>query len=107
MKDTNIIPLQQLYLLALCEVIKAEKYEPALQDMGEGKGQIWLIPEGTTAARFKISFQFQPDAVKLGAFGKDLKGIALEVSYFDGLDKFMEDLQKYLRAGLLTFKRAA
>lgn len=110
MKDLNqagIINLEQLYLLAICKTIEAEKLQAVLQDMGEGKGRLWLVPEGSTIPQAHLMFQFGEDAVKLGLQTRSERSFAQVVTYAEGVEGFLRELQKVLRAGKLEHKRAA
>lgn len=107
MKD-EIVNLQKFYLQALCALIEAEKFTPAIQEAGPGVGQLWLIRSGSTGAAFRIAFKFGPESVTLGALARgEKRELVKEILYFDGIEDFMRDLQKFLRADLLSDKRKA
>lgn len=107
MNNPQIIKLKQMYLAAICAVIESEKYTPALFENDENSGQFWLMTDETTAAHFSVAYEFGPRGVKLGTCSRTGDGIAQEYSYFEGMDKFLPELQKQLRAGKLEHKRAA
>lgn len=107
LKEVGIVNLEQLYLVAIVNTVNAEKLTAVLQDFDNGAGRLWLVREGSTVPSAEIEFKFDRDVVHLGIISRNERSLLREVKYAEGIDGFLEDLQKFLRAGLLAHKRAA
>ncbi len=111
MNEVNIISLQQLYLMALVETLKADKLDAVLQDLSQetrssDTGRLWLVRNGTTVPEASIAFQFERDSVNLAVVTRNERELKRVIKYAEGLDGYLEDLQKFLRSGLLSAPKA-
>lgn len=100
--DSNIIPLQQLYLSALVQVANGEKLSAVQQDTGGDSGRLWLVGDGSTVPHAMIAYKFGLDSVSVGLIHRDERALERAIKYAEGLDGFLEELQKFLRAGKLA-----
>ena len=98
----QMINLQDLYLLALQACAEGEKLETVLQQTGEGQGRLWLVAKGSTVPHAWIGFKFSVDDVALMVQTRDQREIAQVVKFAEGIDGFLPQLQRCLRAGKLA-----
>lgn len=98
----EVLPLEQLYLMALIQCLKAEKMDAVLQDFGDDKGRLWFVTPNTTVPLGSITFQFEMDGVKFGIITRDSRELVRSVRYAEGIDGFLEEAQKFFRAGRLA-----
>lgn len=102
MQIPTVIPLHELYLNALVSVAKADKLETVIQTMGETAGRLWFVRDGTTVPHAMLQYEFNLDSVALGIVHRDERKHTAEVRYSEGLDSYLDTLQKFLRANLLA-----
>lgn len=102
MTDAKIIPLQQLYLTALVACANADKLDAVQQDMGQDTGRLWLVRQGTTVPQAWIAYKFQTDDVVIGVATRDERALKRTIKYAEGIDGFLEEFQKFMRANLLA-----
>jgi hypothetical protein len=108
LSQTGVMPLENLYLVAICKMAESEKLGTALQDFGNGAGRLWLMPANTTTPDHQIEFKFDKDSVALAVASRNEREFKPRVvKYSEGIDGFCKDLQKHLRANLIEHKRAA
>lgn len=102
--EAQIVTLQQLYLVTLVQMFKAEKLHAILQDFGQDAGRLWLTgSEGTTIPQAELMFKFDRDSVALRISTRDERTKDIVVKYAEGLDGAMEQIQKLLRAGRIGY----
>lgn len=102
MFDANIIPLQQLYLSVIVQLVNAEKLSAVQQQFSETTGRLWLVREGSTVPEIQIAYNFRDDDVTLGIITRDERKLERTVKFAEGLDGFLEDLQKFITANRLA-----
>jgi hypothetical protein len=103
MNDSQIVPLQQLYLLALCGVAESNKLTPALQDLGNDRGRLYLLREGTTAPDVVLAFEFRGDCMTLAATTRDAgRTMDWTVFYGEGVDAVLPELHQFINANRLA-----
>ena len=107
LKAAGIINLEQLYLIAIANAMKAERLDVVLQDFENGAGRLWLTSPDTTVPHGGIEFKFERDIVHFGVMMRDERTMARAVKYAEGIDGFLEELAKFLRQNRLAHKRAA
>jgi hypothetical protein len=93
--------LHDVYLLALQGFAAAIRQDVLLQDLGEGNGRLWLVPQNSTVPTAQIAFKFGVDGVQLGILTRDEREFTKFVKFSEGLDGFLEQAQKFFDAGLL------
>lgn len=100
--ETTLINLQQLYIMALSAVCQDDKLDVVIQP-GEGDtGRLWLMRKGTTVPQGSIAFKFGLDDVTLAIETRSEHKVQKVIAYSGGLDSFLPELQKILRAGMLA-----
>lgn len=109
--DSGMIELERFYLLSLAACAEADGYSPVLQQIDKGAGRLWFIPErkpATTVPEFCLNFKFELDIVmfELQARGNPIK-VQKGVKYAEGLDGFLKDFGKALKANRLAAPKAA
>jgi hypothetical protein len=102
MEDAKIIPLQQLYLMALVATVNADKLDAVQQDLGQDAGRLWLVSNGTTVPQAQIAYKFGVVYVSFGIITRDERKLSRVVKYAEGIDGFLEQLQKFLQANRLV-----
>jgi len=105
--NAQVLPLQSFYLNLLVTVCNSEKLTAIQQEFDANIGRLWLVHEGSTVPVAHLAYRFEQDAVNLGIETRDQRSLARTVKYAEGLDGFMEELQKFLTANRLPHKRAA
>jgi len=99
----ELIPLQQIYLLAISEACKALHLDCLLQDLGDGKtGRLWLVHPGRTVAYAQLAFAFDHDDVTLGIITRDERELVRVVKYVEGIEDFIEAMTRFFHAGRLA-----
>ena len=102
----GIIPLDQMYLLAIVQTANSARLSAVLQDLGNDAGRLWLTPSESTVPVAQISFKFDIDEVKLGVVSRDERELVRVIRYAEGLDGFLPELSRFLTANLLAAPRA-
>ena len=116
MDDATLIPLEQLYLMALATTAKSLKLDSILQDLtgtfkdGASRrqsGRLWLVSPGTTVPQAQIAFEFATDSIKVGVLTRDERELVRVVKYAEGIDGFLEEFTKFMQAGRIAAPRKA
>lgn len=108
LSSAEVFDLTTVYLLVVVSMLKREGFGAAVQEVAEGTGRLWVMPKNTTVPTSQIAFTFGADDVEFVIITRDEKRLDRKVKYAEGIDGFIEDAQKFLRAGLLAKpKRAA
>lgn len=102
LSGAGVFDLVQLYLIAIVKMLEADKYGAALQQIAEGTGRLWVLPNGSTVPAAQIAFEFGDDAVKFVVITRNEKRHDQTVKYAEGIDGFLEEALKVIRAGLLA-----
>lgn len=99
----GIIPLDQLYLLAIVQTMKNEKLDAVLQDFGNDNGRLWLVRQGSTVPDAYLDFNFGKDSVAFlyTTRGERVLG-PVTVKYAEGVDGYLESLTKFMHANRLA-----
>lgn len=107
MTDATVIPLQQFYLAALIAVAGADGLTAVQQENPQRPtmGRLYLVKEGSTRPFAALLYNFGDDGVSIGAMC-GARETAWNRTYLVGIDDVLPELQKFLRADLLTDKRA-
>jgi hypothetical protein len=108
MNDATLIPLEQLYLMALATTAKSLKLDSILQDIKDGKtGRLWLVSPGTTVPQAQVAFEFSVDSIKLGVLTRNERELVRVVKYAEGIDGFLEEFTKFMQSGRIAAPRKA
>ncbi len=105
--ESQIIPLQQLYLNCLAAMFKAEKLDTVLQDTGNESGVLWLVRTNTTVPELSLGFKFGATKVEFACVTRNERVFQAERSYAEGIDSFMQELQHFLRSGRIAAPKKA
>ena len=107
MNDAKVIPLQQFYLSIIVQAANADHLDVLQQDIDQATGRLWLVSTGTTVPVANIAYKFEIDSVAFAIETRDERKLCRIVKYAEGVDAFVEELQKFLRTNRLAHKRAA
>ena len=107
LSNAGVFDLVQLYLLAIVAALKADGLGAALQEAGPGAGRLWIMPSETTVPVASLDFKFGEDDVALKVTTRDERVDAKVVKYAEGIDGYLQSLQKFMRAGLLEAPKGA
>jgi hypothetical protein len=103
----GLMPLEDLYLNTLALLAEGEKLSCIVQQISEGNGRLWLAPHGSTVPQAQIAFKFDLNGVHLGVLHRDERELVREIRYAEGLDAFLIELRRFMRAGRIADKRGA
>jgi hypothetical protein len=106
-----MIEIERFYLATLAKCAEADKYATVLQQVAPGAGRLWFIPErkpATTVPDYCLNFKFELDVVcfELEGRGNPVKAQKV-VKYAEGLDGFIAEFMKALKANRLAAPKAA
>lgn len=105
--EAKVFPLEQFYLSILTQTINADSLDVLQQDLGNGAGRLWCVSKDTTVPVLHLAYRFDVDAVEFQLQTRDGRNLVRVVKYAEGLDAFVEEFQRFLRAGRLPSKVAA
>jgi len=110
--DSGMIELERFYLMTLASMAKGEKYDTVLQQIKPGAGRLWLIPErkpATTVPDLCVNFAFELESVRFEIQFRDehKQKLLRQVKYAEGLDAFLQDFDRAMKAGRLAAPKAA
>lgn len=102
--EAKVIPLQQLYLSIIVQAANSDRLDVLQQDIDQATGRLWLVSTGTTIPVAHLAYKFELDSVAFAVETRDERKLGRIVKYAEGLDAFVEELQKFLRANRLAHK---
>ncbi len=102
LSSANVFGLTTLYLIAIVKILEADKLGAALQEINEGTGRLWVLHSDTTVPHAQIAFKFGVDDVVFGVITRDERALNRTVKFAEGIDGFLEELQRFLRANQLA-----
>jgi hypothetical protein len=94
--------LQPLYLSILAGIFEADKLDTITLDRGNGASTLYLARKGTTVPEAIVDVAFTDFSVALRITTRNQRTKAYSVSYAEGIDGILSDLQRFLRADRLA-----
>jgi hypothetical protein len=106
MNDVTLIPIRQFYLMAIAALLCDHKLDSVLEEKAPGNaaGRLWLIRQRSTstAPLGWVAFQFEENDVRFQCgFRSDNATWNFSCSYSEGIDSFLERLDRSLKEGAL------
>lgn len=99
----ELIPLQQLYLMALAATAKSLKMDTVIQEEPE---RLWFVSQGSTVPLGMVEFGFGRDSVTFRVATRDERILVETIKYAEGLDAFLPLLAGLFQAGRISDKRS-
>ncbi len=103
----ELIPLQPFYLNLMAQAFEAEHLSTIILDRGNGASTLYLVRESTTVPDFILEVVFADYNVAFKVTSRDQRTHQIVVGYAEGIDEYIRQLQRFLRANRLAAPKAA
>ena len=103
-----MIALHTLYLETIGAMVAAENLTVAVQDLTTDQGnagRLYLMAQDSTAAVAVITFGFAQEGARFEIRTRDERHAVVDVRYVEGIEPFLREARKTLRAGRLGAPR--
>src|SRR5271154_3042557 len=104
---SELISLQQVYLMAIAAACKSLKLDCILQDMGNDTGRLWLAPFGSTVPVAQLGFRFSQDSGGLAIVGRDERRLERVSKFAEGSASFLAACTRFFQAARIAAPKAA
>jgi hypothetical protein len=101
-----LIPLQETYLNSIAAVFEADKMD-TLIDRGERDIVLYGVRKGTTVPEVIVTMTFEQLGVTIHALTRNRSQLNGSVAFYEGIDGFLPQLSKFIRAGRIAAPKAA
>jgi hypothetical protein len=101
-----LFPLQETYLNCIASAFEAEKLD-TLINPDEHRSTLYAARKGTTVPEYIMIVVFGVSDVSLNILSRNERELATNIKFAEGIDGFLHELRRFMRADRIAAPKAA